>query len=139
MSSETFTPAQNRLVLQYLDQVESSRHAMVWGQFIVDLSRVFSLNPCGALEALLRERNSNTYLLGLVLKDPYNFEVKLPHTQEKYPYQLWTEVNGPKAASQIREEEEITPEINLARLPRTGLLVAKPDSQLSRQIHAKFN
>jgi hypothetical protein len=142
MSKESFTPQEKETIKNILRGIAEYRDHQAYGMVIVEVCKFMGSNPIPQIEALLREMESNTYLIAIppspeILK---HFALKMPHSgDEEYPYQLWIGVNGYEEAEAMMREVGTTPEQNMINLGRTGILMLRPGSDASKAMKAHLN
>lgn len=141
MNKESFSPEQKAAVVDLIKRVDPYRNAMVFGQAVIEVSKQFGFHPLAQIEELLREMQSDTYLLAVPFtSEMSDFTAKLPHSgAEEYPNYLWICVNGSEEAEEKMLEIETTSDQNVRDLVKTGVLVAKPKSNISNAMHSHLN
>ncbi len=142
MSHELFSSEQIEAMKQLLKRIDGYKNAMVISQAAVEFSKSFHENPFVEMEKILRESNSDTYLIAVPFDSEMatKFSAKLPHSGSKeYPYYLWVGVNGLSEAQEKMNEIETNPEINLRDLKNTGLLAPRQGSWVAQMIQAPNN
>lgn len=133
MSYESLSSKQRAAFEQAIKQADPYKNAMAFGQAVADLDKHFGFHSIRHMEVILREMDSDTYLLAVPFtSEVEDFTSKLYHSGDhEYPYYLWICVNGWEEAQEKMEEIETNPGLNLQDLEQTGMLVSKPTSSSS--------
>lgn len=105
-------------------QEPQHNHAGIPSQLAMELWRAGQIDSFAQLESWLREMGSRVFLIAVPTQ--YfgdQFDAMYPVPRDDTPdYVLWTEVNGSEVAQKRLATHELTPQENMKRLERTGLL-----------------
>lgn len=63
MNKEQLAPEQINAITDLILKVDTYKHAMVFGQAVVEVSRQLKIHPLQLMEHLLRQMESDTYLI----------------------------------------------------------------------------
>lgn len=142
MAQELFSPEQTEAIRSLLKRIEQRRGFEYVGQAAADISKLFNMHPLVEMERILREIQSNTYLIAvpLVGATADNFSSQLPHSGDhEYPFYLFPCLKGLPQAQEKMAEVETNQERNLVDLGNTGLLVARQGTPIAQMIRAQDN
>lgn len=129
MNKEQLAPEQINAITDLILKVDTYKHAMVFGQAVVEVSRQLKIHPLQLMEHLLRQMESDTYLIACSISETEDYVALLPHSEkQEYPFYLWIGVNGRREATEKLRRMGKTPAQNFIDLKNTGMLVPKPES-----------
>lgn len=136
MTIEGFTPEQRAAVTDYLRDVDGYHITDFIYHAAVELCLDFRSNPLAEMEKILREIDSDAYLLAIpVVKAliPDDQEIIMPYSgDQEYPFLLLV-VIGLKDAQKWMTDLQINPEQNMANLENTGLMFVKRGTEAARR------